>query len=104
MQKPHRLVREHAVTGAKALYAVAGTAYAIEGMDDAEAGALIATLKAHAVQDKYVYAHKYEVGDVALWDTQMTLHSATPIGAPNGPGTARLLWRISVRGKPPIYQ
>ena len=37
------------------------------------------------MQDKYIYAHKYEVGDVAIWDTQMTMHSATPIGAPNGP-------------------
>ena len=101
---PHRLVRRHTVTGEKALYAVAGTAYAVEGMDDDEAGELIASLKAHAVQDQYVYAHRYEVGDVAIWDTQMTLHCATPIGAPDGPGTKRLLWRISVRGTPPIYQ
>ena len=99
----HPLVRRHAVTGEKALYAVAGTAFAVEGMDADEAAALIAGLKAHAVNERYVYDHEYEVGDVAIWDTQMTLHSATPIGPP-APGNRRLLWRISVRGKPPLFR
>jgi hypothetical protein len=39
-----------------------------------------------------------------MWDTQMTLHAAKPIEVPKGPGTERLLWRISIRGKPAIYQ
>ena len=100
----HPLVRRHSVTGEKALYAVAGTAYAIEGMAEAEAEALIADLKAHALQDEYLYEHKYEVGDVTIWDTQMTMHSAKPIGLPDGPGSERLLHRISVRGKPAVFQ
>ena len=100
---PHPLVRPHSVTGERVLYAIGGTAFDIEGMPTDEADVLIRTLKAHCVQDKYIYDHKYEVGDVAIWDTQMTMHSATPIGAPNGPGTERLLWRISVRGVPGIY-
>lgn len=99
----HPLVRRHTVTGEKALYAVAGTAFAVEGMEADDATRLIAELKAHAVDKRYVYAHTYEVGDVAIWDTQMTLHSATPIGPP-APGNRRLLWRISVRGKPPLYR
>ena len=99
----HPLVRRHTITGEKALYAVAGTAFAVEGMEADEASRLIAELKAHAVDERYVYAHTYEVGDVAVWDTQMTLHSATPIGPP-APGNRRLLWRISVRGKPPLFQ
>lgn len=101
---PHELVRPHDVTGERALYAVGGTAIDIEGMPTAEAESLIAELKAHCVQDKYMYAHDYEVGDIAMWDTQMTMHCATPIDAPSGPGTERLLWRISVRGVPGIYQ
>ena len=101
---PHPLVRRHNVTGEKALYAVAGTPFAVDGMDDGEAAELLAGLKAHAVRDRYVYAHRYEVGDVAIWDTQMTLHSAAPIGPPDRPGSRRLLWRISVRGKPPLYR
>ena len=100
----HRLVREHFVTGAKALYAVAGTAFAIEGLPDEEAQALIAELKAHAIQEKFVYEHRYEVGDIAIWDTQMTLHCGKPIDLPKGPGTERVLWRICVRGHPSCYR
>ena len=100
---PHPLVRPHTVTGERALYAIGGTAFDIEGMPGDAADRLIRTLKAHCVQDKYIYAHKYEVGDIAIWDTQKTMHCATPIGAPNGPGTERLLWRISVRGVPGVY-
>lgn len=100
----HKLARPHSVSGEKALFAVAGTAYAINDMGDDDALALISALKKHALQDKYIYRHTYEVGDVAMWDTQMTLHAATPIDLADSEETERLLWRISVRGKPIIYQ
>ena len=100
----HRLVRKHPVTGAKTLYAVAGTAFAIEGLPDEEARSLISRLKAHAIQEKFVYEHRYEVGDIAIWDTQATLHCAKPIDSPSGPGTERVLWRICVRGTPACYR
>ncbi len=101
---PHPLVRSHTVTGERALYGVACTAFGIEDMAESEGEALIAELKAHCVQDKYIYEHKYEVGDIAMWDTQMTLHAAKPIGLPDGKGRERLLWRISVWGKPAVFQ
>jgi len=81
----HPLVRPHTVTGVRTLYSVAGTAFDIEEMDTPDAETLIAELKAHCVQQKYMYAHKYEVGDIAIWDTQMTMHCATPIDAPTAP-------------------
>ena len=99
----HPLVRAHSVTGERVLYAVGGTAFGIEDMPSAEADTLLRSLRAHCIQDRYVYAHKYEVGDVAIWDTQMTMHCAAPMDDPDGPGTERLLWRISVRGVPDAY-
>ncbi|MDA1099888.1 MAG: TauD/TfdA family dioxygenase [Proteobacteria bacterium] len=54
---PHPLVRTHTVTGERALYGVAGTAFGIEGMAADEGEALIAELKAHCVRDKYIYEH-----------------------------------------------
>jgi len=101
---PHPIARPHEVTGTKALFAVSGTAYAVEGMAGDEGKSLLTGLKTHALQDKYVYEHRYEVGDIAIWDTQMTLHCAKPIDLPDGASTERQLWRISVRGKPAIYQ
>jgi taurine dioxygenase len=89
----HRLVRTHYGTGRKALYAVSGSSFGIEGMPDDEAVDLLDELKAHALQDKYRYSHRYEVGDVVLWDDLATLHSASL----TDPTQPRTLWRITVK-------
>jgi taurine dioxygenase len=98
----HPLVRPHPVTGRKALYAVSGSSRGIVGMPDDEALGLLAEVKAHCIQPQFVYAHKYAVGDVIVWDTASTMHSATPIGPKTGPRDGRLLHRISVKGRPPV--
>ena len=89
----HRIVRAHPVTGRKALYAVSGSSFGIEGMPDDEAVALLDELKAHATQPKYLYRLRYGVGDVVIWDNASLLHSATLID----PNDARTLWRITVK-------
>jgi len=88
----HKLVRTHHGTGRKALYAVSGSSFEIEGMPRDEGVALLDELKAHALQDKYRYSYFYDVGDVVLWDDLSTLHSATL----TDPDDARTLWRITV--------
>ena len=102
----HPLVMSHPVTGRKGLYATGQSSFAIRDMDDAEAVKLLWDLKMHAIQDKFVYAHRYEVGDIAIFDTLSTMHAATPIDIadPDENDTRRLLWRISVRGLPRVYQ
>ena len=89
----HPIVRPHPVTGRKALFAVSGSSFGIEGMPDDEAVALLDELKAHATQPKYVYRLKYQVGDVVIWDNASLLHSATL----TDPAFARTLWRITVK-------
>ena len=89
----HRIARAHPVTGRKALYAVSGSSFGIEGMPDDEAVVLLDELKAHATQARYLYRLKYGVGDVVIWDNASLLHSATLID----PNDARTLWRITVK-------
>lgn len=89
----HRLVRTHYGTGRKALYAVSGSSFGIEGMPQDEAIQLLDELKGHAVQEKYRYSHAYEAGDVVLWDDLSLLHSATL----TDPSDPRTLWRITVK-------
>lgn len=91
----HPLVMAHPVTGRKALYAVSGSSFGIDGMPDDEGLALLDELKAHALQPKYRLAVAYGVGDVVIWDNLSMLHSAT-LTDPDDP---RTLWRITV--KPP---
>ena len=96
----HLIVRPHDVTGRKTLYGVAGTPYAIDGMDEGEGAAILGELKRHALQERFIYRHKYRVGDIAIYDTTQTLHSGTPIEPARDQRNTRLLWRISVRGTP----
>ena len=89
----HRIARRHPVTGRKALYAVSGTSFGIEGMPEDEALALLDELKQHATQEKYWLRLKYGVGDVVIWDNASLLHSATL----TDPGDPRTLWRITIK-------
>jgi taurine dioxygenase len=89
----HPVVRTHPVTGRKALYAVSGSSFGIDGMPGDEARALLDELKLHATQQKYQYRLKYGVGDLVIWDNASLLHSATL----TDPGDPRTLWRITVK-------
>ncbi len=101
----HRLALHHPFTGRRSLYAVAGTPAGIEGLGDDEAQELLRDLKQHALRPEFRYDHIYEVGDVAIWDTYATMHSAVPIKhASEDEANARLLWRISCRGAPAPFR
>lgn len=89
----HPLVRRHPVTGRKALYAVAGSSFGIEGMARDDSHALLGELARHATQDRYQLRLKYGVGDLVIWDNASLLHSAT-LTDPEDP---RTLWRITVK-------
>ncbi|GIT47626.1 MAG: hypothetical protein Ct9H300mP13_4220 [Gammaproteobacteria bacterium] len=43
---------------------------------------LLEELKDHVLQEKYIYRHKYRIGDVAIWDTFQTMHSGTKSTSP----------------------
>jgi len=89
----HPLVGTHWYTGRKALYAVSGSSFGIEGMDEAEGRALLDELAAHSTQPRYQYRLSYGVGDVVIWDNAALLHSAT-LTDPKHP---RSLWRITLK-------
>jgi taurine dioxygenase len=89
----HPLVRRHPVTGRRALYAVSGSSFGIEGMAEGEALALLDELKQHATRSRYQLRLQYGVGDVVIWDNASLLHSAT-LTDPDDP---RTLWRVTIK-------
>ena len=44
------------------------------GMARDEAWSLIEELAEHATQDRFVYYHRWRVGDVLMWDERATMH------------------------------
>lgn len=72
----HPIVRTHPYTGRKSLYVTAGECGGIEGMPQDEAIDLIAELDAHCVRPEFLYRHKWQVGDLLVWDNATSMHLA----------------------------
>ncbi|MEM7123212.1 MAG: TauD/TfdA family dioxygenase [Pseudomonadota bacterium] len=100
----HPIAREHSVTGETVLYSPAGTWTEVEGLSYDAASDLMRCLKLHAIEERFVYRHKYRAGDLALWDNTATLHCAAPIGPADNPANRRLLYRIVAMGLPHILR
>lgn len=67
------LVQTDARSGRKILF-VGIHACEIEGMTTAEGRMLIMDLMEHATQREFVYRHKWQVGDLVMWDNTATVH------------------------------
>ncbi len=72
----HPLIRTHPADGRKALWISGGTRGFV-GMDQEESFRLIDELTEFVTQDRFVYRHKWRVGDVLVWDNRCTLHTGT---------------------------
>ena len=89
----HPIVRVHEETGRTSLYANPYHIVRIQGLSDADSEALIAELAAHMVETRVQYRHKWQVGDIVIWDNRCALHSATggyPIEE------KRIHWRVTI--------
>ena len=72
----HPVVRTHPETGRKALYLSYDPAVRLEGFTDAESRTIIDMFGAHATQPAFCYRHRWQPGDVLMWDNRCALHFA----------------------------
>jgi taurine dioxygenase len=89
----HPLVREHPETGRKALYIDPLKIVGVDGLGEGDADALVEELKTYMVQPGSDYRHKWQVGDLVLWDNRCSIHSAT---GDYPPEERRALWRTTI--------
>ncbi len=91
----HPLLQPHPFAGTRALYAIAGTAVALGERSEAESLPLLDALEAWLLKRHARYAHRYEPGDLVVWDNLSTLHSGEIIAPATAAGTRRLLLRMN---------
>jgi taurine dioxygenase len=95
----HPVIRTHPITGRQAIYVRAGECVGIVGMPEAEALALIAELSDFVTQPAFLYRHRWQVGDVLMWDNCCAQHRAIKDYAlPQ----RRLMYRVTVNGTVPV--
>jgi alpha-ketoglutarate-dependent 2,4-dichlorophenoxyacetate dioxygenase len=64
------VLRRHPGSGRTALYVSAFASYVI-GMPAEEGRALVDELITFATQPEFIYRHKWQVGDLVIWDNRM---------------------------------
>jgi len=73
----HPLIRTHPANGRKALWPSTGTVVDVIGMDKEDGLKMLDDLVDFVTQDRFVHRHKWQVGDLVLWDNRCTLHTGT---------------------------
>lgn len=91
--KIHPLVWTHQ-SGRKSLMLGAAASH-IEGMNLEEGRLLLCRLQEWVTQPKYIYRHKWTLGDLVIWDNTGTMHRVDPYPADSG----RLMTRTALAGE-----
>jgi len=72
----HPMVMTHPVSGRKALYISPTYTTHIDGLDPVESDAILGFLHAHCQHVKFVYRHRWQLGDLMIWDNRSVIHHA----------------------------
>jgi taurine dioxygenase len=67
-------VTRHPVTGRPILFVNPMHTHGFVGMSREQAWPLIEELAEHATQERFVYYHRWRVGDLLMWDERATMH------------------------------
>ncbi len=95
----HPIVRTHPRTGRKSLYIARDDCTGIVGRDEETSRGLIEALADHIVRTEFIYQHRWQVGDVVVWDNCTVQHRAIQdYDLPQ----RRLLWRTTIKGDIPV--
>ena len=94
----HPIVCTHDQSGRKCLYVIAGECQGISGLPEDEATSLLDDLAERCTRPEYIYRHRWQEGDVVIWDNCLVQHLAIQDYAlPQ----RRLLWRTTIKGSIP---
>ncbi|MFT3803428.1 MAG: TauD/TfdA family dioxygenase [Burkholderiaceae bacterium] len=74
----HPLVRTHPDSGRRSLFLSPVHMSHVVGMSAQQSKALLDELLNFALQDKYIYKHRWWPGDVLMWDNRSLMHWAQP--------------------------
>jgi taurine dioxygenase len=98
VRSSHPVVRTHPETGRKGLFVNDNYVKHFEGWTEAESQPLLDFLYAWAARPELTWRHKWQVGDLLIWDNRCTQHAVVGDTA----GAERTLHRITIEGDVPV--
>jgi alpha-ketoglutarate-dependent taurine dioxygenase len=93
----HPVVRVHPETGRKGLFVNPGFTSHIVGVSDAESRGILDLLFAHLTKPEHTIRHRWQLGDVGIWDNRSTSHYAN-----RDYDELRVMRRITLAGDRPV--
>lgn len=94
----HPVVRTHPESGRKALFVNGNYVSHFDGWTIEESAPLLAFLYAQVSRHENVYRHRWQPGDMIIWDNRSTQHAV--VGDTGG--AERVLHRITIAGDTPV--
>jgi taurine dioxygenase len=94
----HPVIRTHPETGQRALFVNGNYTSCFDGWTAEESAPLLEYLYAQVGRPEYVYRHKWQVGDLVMWDNRCTQHAVVGDTA----GAERTLHRVTIEGDVPV--
>lgn len=94
----HPVIRNHPVSGRKALFVNEGFTTRLLGVSEKESEALLGYLFAHATKPEFQVRWRWQPNDVAIWDNRVTQHYANADYYP----ARRVMHRATVLGDVPM--
>jgi alpha-ketoglutarate-dependent taurine dioxygenase len=91
----HPVIRKVPTTSEEAIYLGRRTNGYVQGMPLEQSEVLLDSLWAHATQPQFCYRHKWQTGQVVVWDNRMMLHMRQPMAA----SKTRIMWRTQTKGE-----
>ncbi|MFZ4583780.1 MAG: TauD/TfdA dioxygenase family protein [Acidimicrobiia bacterium] len=94
----HPVVRVHPVSGERSLFVNPGFTSHLVGLSRIESESILRLLFEHSTQPEFVFRHRWQEGDVVLWDNRSTMHYAVD----DFGDAPRRMRRVTVRGDAPV--
>jgi taurine dioxygenase len=94
----HPVVRVHPESGRRGLFVNPGFTSHVVGVSEFESRSLLDLFYAHLTKPEHLVRHRWQPGDVAMWDNRSTLHYANR----DYGDFRRIMHRITLRGDEPV--
>jgi taurine dioxygenase len=94
----HPVIRTHPETGERAIFVNDNYVSHIDGWTKAESAPLLDFLYAAVPKPEFTYRHRWQDGDMLIWDNRCTQHAVVGDTA----GAERILHRVTIAGDIPV--
>ncbi|NQV54685.1 MAG: TauD/TfdA family dioxygenase [Rhodospirillales bacterium] len=93
----HPIIRRHPESGRPALYFGRRLNAYVVGMEIEQSEALLDRLWTYCSEDKFIFCHQWQLGDVVMWDNRCTMHRRGSFD----PAQRRIMHRTEIIGEKP---